>query len=345
MTRTDKVLLIYTGGTIGMGINPETKALEPLDFSELMKKMPEFSYLETDVDVMQFNPPIDSSDMDVASWAQLVRVIAENYDRYDGFVILHGTDTMAYTASALSFMLENLTKPVILTGSQLPIGQLRTDGKENLMTSIELASAHHDDGSACVPEVCIYFSGKLLRGNRSTKKNADGFNAFSSFNYPHLCDAGVNFVFHDHDILKPDYSRPMTPHFEMGSSVVVFSLFPGIREDIVRQVLDGPQPRAMVMRTFGSGNAPRYPWFTKLLSDATRRGVVVVNISQCAAGRVEMARYETGYGLQQAGVTSGYDSTVEAAITKLMFLQAQTDDPEEIRAAMNRNIVGEITIR
>ena len=236
--RLNKVLLIYTGGTIGMGCNRETGALEPLNFDHLLSNFPEFALLQTDVDTYQFTPPIDSSDMSLRRWAQLVRIIADNYDKYDGFVVLHGTDTMSYTASALSFMLENLTKPVILTGSQLPIGQLRTDGKENLLTSIELASAFGEDGRPMVPEVCIYFSGRLLRGNRSTKESADGFNAFNSFNYPHLCEAGVEFHFNPHYILKPDYTKPMIPHMAMDPNVVVFSLFPGIQENIARHMLD-----------------------------------------------------------------------------------------------------------
>ena len=228
--RTNKVLLIYTGGTIGMGKNAQTGALEPLDFRHLVENVPEFDLLQTDVGIYQFDPPIDSSDMDPTMWAKLVNIISENYNKYDGFVILHGTDTMSYTASALSFMLENLTKPVILTGSQLPIGELRTDGKENLLSSLELASAHHEDGTAMVPEVCIYFSGRLLRGNRSTKQNADGLDAFESFNFPHLCNAGVNFNFQEHHILKPDYSKPMVPHTQLDSHVMVFSLFPGLEE-------------------------------------------------------------------------------------------------------------------
>ena len=248
-----RVLLIYTGGTIGMGCNAKTGALEPLRFDQLSKQMPELEQISADIDVHQFAPPIDSSDMTPRLWSHLVRIIADNYEQYDGFVILHGTDTMAYTASALSFMLENLTKPVILTGSQLPIGQLRTDGKENLITSIEIASAKHDDGRPVVPEVCIYFSGKLLRGNRSTKINADGFNAFDSFNYPHLADAGVTIVYHDEFILKPDYDKPMTPHFALDPNVVVFTLFPGIQDNIVRHVLDAPELRAIVMRSYGSG--------------------------------------------------------------------------------------------
>lgn len=340
---SDKVLIIYTGGTIGMGINPQTGALEPLDFNHLVESMPEFKQLQTGVEVYQFTPPIDSSDMSPRLWAQLVRIISERYDRYDGFVILHGTDTMAYTASALSFMMENLTKPVILTGSQLPIGQLRTDGKENLITSVELASLKDRNGHAKVPEVCIYFSGRLLRGNRSTKKNADGFNAFETFNYPHLCDAGVNFTFHDHHILQPDFSKPMIPHFAMDHNVVVFSLFPGIQESIIRHVLDAPELRGIVMRSYGSGNAPQRPWLTQLLTNAAHRGVVIVNISQCVAGSVEMSRYDTGYHLKKSGLVSGYDSTVEAAVTKLMFLQARHNDPHIIRSMMAKSIAGEIT--
>ena len=340
-----RVLLIYTGGTIGMGCNAKTGALEPLRFDQLSKQMPELEQISADIDVHQFAPPIDSSDMTPRLWSHLVRIIADHYERYDGFVILHGTDTMAYTASALSFMLENLTKPVILTGSQLPIGQLRTDGKENLITSIEIASAKHDDGRPVVPEVCIYFSGKLLRGNRSTKINADGFNAFDSFNYPHLADAGVTIVYHEEFILKPDYDKPMTPHFALDPNVVVFTLFPGIQDNIVRHVLDAPELRAIVMRSYGSGNAPQRPWLMKMLSDASNRGVNIINISQCAEGTVEMARYDTGYQLKNAGVISGYDSTVESAVTKLMHLQGHYSDSNIIRMKMNQNLRGEISLR
>ena len=243
---TPKILIIYTGGTIGMGKDPVTGVLEPLDFNHLVSSMPEFKLIQAEIDVRKFDPPIDSSDMDPMRWAEIVSMIANNYNDYDGFVILHGTDTMAYTSSALSFMLENLTKPVILTGSQLPIGELRTDGKENLMTAIEIASAKDENGRPMVPEVCIFFNGKLIRGNRAIKINAEGFH------------------------------------------VIVFSLFPGIQDNIVRHVMESPDLRGIVMRTFGSGNAPHSPWIMRLLDEAAHRGVNIVNISQCLTGSVEM---------------------------------------------------------
>lgn len=342
--RTSSVLLIYTGGTIGMGSNPQTGALEPLDLKHMVAHMPELAAMETSIDTYQFTPPIDSSDMTPRLWSQLVRIISDRYRQYDGFVVLHGTDTMAYTASALSFMMENLTKPVVLTGSQLPIGQLRTDGKENLITSIEIAAARHQDGSPFVPEVCIYFNGRLLRGNRSTKVNADGFDAFKSFNYPALGESGVNITYFEERILKPDFTRPMMPHFALDANVIVFSLFPGLQEDLIRHVVDAPELRSIVMRSFGSGNAPRQSWLAALLRRATERGITVVNVSQCMSGHVEMGRYGTGYQLKQAGVVSGGDSTVEAAVTKLMFLQGMFSDPHLVRSYMSRSIAGEITL-
>ncbi len=339
-----KVLLIYTGGTIGMVRNPHTKALEPFDFEHLLNHVPELRQFDTEISTYQFDPPIDSSDMSPLRWTDLSHVIADRYDDYDGFVVLHGTDTMAYTASALSFMLENLTKPVIFTGSQLPIGQMRTDGKENLITSIEIAAAHHQDGTAIVPEVGIYFNGHLLRGNRTTKQSAEEFNAFESFNYPHLVDAGVNISYHEDAIRKPDFSKPMMPHFRLDNNVIIFSLFPGIREDLIRHIISTPNLKSIVMRTFGSGNAPQNPWLISALREASKRGKVVINISQCMQGAVEMNRYDTGFQLKEAGVISGYDSTVESAVTKLMFLQSHYDDPELVRKYMQQCIRGEITV-
>lgn len=337
-----RVLLIYTGGTIGMDENPQTGALEPLDFDHLVECVPEFKRISVKVDTHQFVPPIDSSDMQPANWVQIVEIIEKNYDDYSGFVILHGTDTMAYTASALSFMLENLTKPVVLTGSQLPIGKLRTDGKENLITSIEIAAAYKDE-LPIVPEVCIYFSGKLLRGNRATKINAEGFAAFDSFNYPHLGDAGINIHYHEANILKPDFTKPLVTHKEIDPNVVVFSLFPGVQESIISHVTDAPELRSVVMRTYGSGNAPQQPWMFELLKKATEKGVNIINVSQCLSGRVEMERYGTGFHLSQAGVISGEDATVEATVTKLMVLQGELKDQQKVREAMQKPLAGEFT--
>lgn len=339
-----RILIIYTGGTIGMGKNVETGILEPLDFNHLVSSMPEFQLIQADIDVRKFDPPIDSSDMDPMRWAELVGLISNNYEEYDGFVILHGTDTMAYTASALSFMLENLTKPVILTGSQLPIGELRTDGKENLMTAIELASMKNEEERPMVPEVCIFFNGRLLRGNRAIKINAEGFHAFDSFNHPHLCDVGINFTFHDHHILTPDYDKPMVPHLKLDPNVIVFSLFPGIQDTIVRHVLESPTLRGIVMRTYGSGNAPQAPWIMRLLDQAAHRGVNIINISQCLTGSVEMSRYGAGFQLKIAHVISGRDSTVEAAVTKLMYLQGRYSDNKIVREKLQQSLAGEITL-
>ena len=339
-----KVLLIYTGGTIGMNRNQVTGALEPFDFEHLLNNVPELKQFDTQIDTYQFQPPIDSSDMSPARWTDLSHTIADHYDQYDGFVVLHGTDTMAYTASALSYMLENLTKPVVFTGSQLPIGQLRTDGKENLITSIEIAAAKNDEGKAMVPEVGIYFGGHLLRGNRTTKQSAEEFNAFESFNYPHLVDAGVNITYHSHRILTPNWGEPMKAHFRLDNNVIIFSLFPGIREDLIRHIIHTPNLKSIVMRTFGSGNAPQSPWLLQALKEGTRAGKVIVNISQCMQGQVEMSRYGCGYHLQEAGVISGRDSTVEAAVTKLMFLQSLYDDPEQVRHYMEQSIRGELTL-
>lgn len=341
---TPKILIIYTGGTIGMGKDATTGTLEPLDFNHLVSSMPEFQLIQADINVRKFDPPIDSSDMDPLGWAEIVTIISNNYDDYDGFVILHGTDTMAYTASALSFMMQNLTKPVILTGSQLPIGELRTDGKENMMTAIEIACMKNEEGHPMVPEVCIFFNGKLLRGNRSTKINAEGFHAFDSFNYPHLCDVGINFSFHDHHILEPNYDKPMVPHLKMDPNVIVFSLFPGIQDSIVRHVLESPSLRGIVMRTYGSGNAPHAPWIMRLLDQAAHRGVNIVNISQCLTGSVEMERYGAGFQLKIAHVISGHDCTIEAAVTKLMHLQGRYTDNKIVREKMELSLAGEITI-
>lgn len=337
------VLLIYTGGTIGMIENPETGALESFNFDHLLNQVPELKRFNYRISSYQFDPPIDSSDMEPAFWAKLVKIISNNYEFFDGFVILHGTDTMSYTASALSFMLENLSKPVILTGSQLPIGTLRTDGKENLITAIEIAAARNSDGGPMVPEVCIFFENHLMRGNRTIKINAENFNAFRSCNYPPLARAGIHIKFEAGLIRKPDLSKPLKPHYLFDTNVVILTLFPGIQEEIITSLLHVPGLKAAVLKTYGSGNAPQKAWLVQQLKEATERGIVIVNITQCTSGAVEMERYETGIQLLQAGVISGYDSTPEAAVTKLMFLLGHGLSNAKVRELMNSNLAGEIT--
>lgn len=341
------VLIIYTGGTIGMVENPLTGAHEPLDFSHLLSHVPELQNVSVNFNTIQFDPPLDSANMNPELWANMVHLIVDNYDLYDGFVVLHGTDTMAYTAAALSYMLQNLTKPVILTGSQLPIGVLRTDGKENLITSIEIAAAKDRIGQPMVPEVCIYFQGLLLRGNRAKKLSSEEFNAFTSPNYPPLARVGVHITWAHHHINHINYitrEGNLTPYYKMGSDVVVLRLFPGITEDTIKGILHIPSLKAVVLETYGAGNAMTYDWFLAALSDAVKRGITIVNVTQCLGGSVEMGIYETGNRLSKAGVIGSKDMTTEATIVKLMFLLGQGYNQSEIEELMLQNISGEITI-
>lgn len=343
-TSLTSVLIIYTGGTIGMAQNPVTGALEPFNFHHLLDNVPELRLLGSSISTIQFEPPIDSSEIEPSQWARLVSLISENYDLFDGFVVLHGTDTMAYTASAVSFMLENLSKPVIFTGSQLPIGVLRTDGKENLITAIEIASAKYPDGRPIVPEVCIFFENSLMRGNRTSKISAENFNAFASPNYPLLAQVGVHISYDESEIRRPDDTLPLKAHFLMDTNIAVLKLYPGISRQAVHQILNIPGLKGVVMETFGAGNAPKCEWFLSELRTAIQRGIVIVNVTQCNSGSVQMGLYSTGNTLLGCGVLSGYDSTTEAAIAKLMFLFGHGLSSKEVAAAMNRSFVGEITI-
>ena len=337
------ILLIYTGGTIGMIENPVTGALENFSFAQLKKHVPEMQRFSFHIDSCQFEKPMDSSDMDAKAWRKLVDIIYRNYEKYTGFVVLHGTDTMAFTASALSFMLRGLTKPVILTGSQLPIGVIRTDGKENLLTSLEIAAAQRPDGSPMVQEVCVYFENKLMRGNRTTKLNAEDFNAFRSYNYPDLATVGIHIRYNQNAIHEAEKNVPLQFLTDMNTNVAILKLFPGIQETVVRSVLSISGLKGVVLETYGSGNAPRKGWLIDCLSQASRRGVVIVNVTQCKSGMVDMDRYETGYQLKSAGVLSGYDITTEAALTKLMFLFGQGLSVDQVREQMLHSMVGEIS--
>jgi len=336
--------MIYTGGTVGMVQNQTTGTLEPFKFEQLMENLPELKRFGFDIATVQFSPPIDSSDIDPSHWELLVKIISEGYDKYDGFVVLHGTDTMSYTASALSFMLEGLSKPVILTGSQLPIGVIRTDGKENLITAAEIAAAKNVEGKPLVPEVCIFFERHLMRGNRTTKVNIENFSAFRSYNYPPLAVAGVHIKYNEHRIHYSKNTTALTPHFRMDTNVATLRIFPGITEQAVATVLSTPNLKGLVLETFGSGNAPRREWLIQQLKKAAERDIVAVNISQCPAGSVNMRHYETGQQLLSAGVLSGYDCTAEAALTKLMFLFGKGLHAKEVRELLQQSISGEVTV-
>ncbi len=339
------VLIIYTGGTIGMVQNPVTGAHEPLDFSHLLSHVPELQSVSVNFNTIQFDPPLDSANMNPTLWANMAHVIVDNYNKYDGFVVLHGTDTMAYTASALSYMLQNLTKPVILTGSQLPIGVLRTDGKENLITSIEIAASKDRIGMPMVPEVCIYFQGLLLRGNRAKKLSSEEFNAFTSPNYPPLARVGVHITWAHHHINHISNEEHIRPFYRMGTNVVVLRLFPGITKETIEGILSIPSLRGVVLETYGAGNAMTYDWFLNALHKAVKRGIIIVNVTQCLGGSVEMGIYETGNQLSKAGVIGSKDMTTEATVVKLMFLLGQGYSQFEIEKLMLENISGEITIQ
>jgi len=336
------ILIIYTGGTIGMIKNPETGSLQPFNFDGVYEQIPELKRFHYALDFHCFDPLIDSSNMHPDHWVQLADVIEKNYASFDGFVVLHGSDTMAYTASALSFMLENLNKPVIFTGSQLPLGVLRTDGRENFITAIELA-ASREENTPMIPEVCIYFENQLMRANRTVKYNAENFNAFVSPNYPVLAEAGVYLKFNRHNILKPNFKN-LKVHQTLNRQVGILKVFPGMTREYVQAILYQAGLKAVVLETFGSGNAPTDDWFLNEMRHAIDSGLIVVNVSQCPAGAVDQGKYDTSLTLKKIGVLSGFDSTTEAMLTKLMYLLGQNPNQNKLRASLNTAIRGEISV-
>ncbi|MBR5385688.1 MAG: asparaginase [Bacteroidales bacterium] len=342
--RKSSVLLIYTGGTIGMKQDIHDQTLKPFDFSQILDEVPELGKFAMKIDSFTFDPPIDSSDVEPGFWLKIAGIIKENYDIYDGFVILHGTDTMAYSASALSFMLDGLAKPVVFTGSQLPIGVPRTDGKENLISAVEIASAKDASGHAIVPEVCIYFNSKLMRGNRATKVSSENFAAFSSPNYPLLAEVGINIRYNTDAIRKPrDWYQPVTVAGRLDTRVSILKMHPGITPEVVRYFLCAPETRAVIIETYGSGNAPSAAWFLDIVKEASALGKILVNVTQCLAGTVDMDIYAGGKAMSRAGVISGHDSTTESALAKLFYLMGRSDDNEWVKDVMQRNLKGEIS--
>ena len=319
-----------------------SQALVPADMETFKAYMPELFAGDIEVDIQAFDPLLDSSDVAPESWAKMAQMVYDHYDAYDGFVILHGTDTMSYSASALSFMLENLGKPVVFTGSQLPVGVLRSDAKENLLTAIEIAAAKDEDGNAIVPEVTIYFEDRLFRANRTTKRNAEHFSAFNSYNYPALAKAGVHITYQPHLVHYSDLNAPLKIHTAYDTNVAVLKLFPGIQPQTVKAVLHIKGLKAVVMETFGAGNAPTAKWLYKELKAAVDKGVIIVNKTQCNTGSVEMGLYAVSLNLMKAGVLSGYDITTEALLTKMMLLLGET--PEKAKELLGKELCGEMTV-
>ncbi len=337
-----KVLLIYTGGTIGMIQDPKSGQLKPFDFKHLSEQIPELNKFDIDLSSVSFDRPIDSSDMHPAIWIDLVGIIENNYKKFDGFVILHGSDTMSFTASALSFMLENLNKPVILTGSQLPIGIIRTDGKENLITAIEIAAAKQN-GRPIITEVCIYFEYQLYRGNRTHKFNSENFQAFQSANYPILAEAGVHIKY-NYSALKKATDKKLRIHTDLNSDIAILKLFPGITPNVVNAILNIKNNRAVILESYGSGNCSTEKWFIEALKKSVEKGIIILNVTQCNAGAVEQGKYETSAELTSAGVIGGNDITTEAAVAKLMFLLGSYNDSKKIKRNLTFNLQGEITV-
>jgi L-asparaginase len=342
MAKIPHILLIYTGGTIGMVKDYKTGALKTFNFDKLLNHIPEINHLKCTINSVSLNEPIDSSNMNPDNWVLIAEIIEDNYESYDGFVILHGSDTMSYTASAISFMFENLAKPVIFTGSQLPIGDLRTDAKENLITSIEIAASQEND-KPIISEVCLYFEYKLYRANRTIKINAEHFEAFTSPNFPALGESGVHLKFNKQLINKPKEVKPLKVRKKLDNNIVILKIFPGITKAVVESILTIPKLRGVVLETYGSGNAPTEKWFVNLLKNASEKGIHIVNVTQCAGGNVIMGQYETSIELEKIGIISGNDITTESAIAKLMYLLGENIPKNKFKSIFETQLRGEMT--
>ncbi|WP_019670673.1 asparaginase [Eudoraea adriatica] len=342
MGKKVRILLIYTGGTIGMVKDYPSGTLRAFDFKKLVTYIPELSQLDCKIESISFKQPIDSSDMNPSHWVEIASIIEKHYDSYDGFVVLQGSDTMSYSSSALSYMLENLSKPVIFTGSQLPIGDLRTDAKENLITSIQIA-ALQENSQAVIQEVCLYFEYKLYRANRTTKINAEHFQAFSSLNFPALAESGVHLKINRNYLLKHKKNQKLAVHKTMDTNVAIFKLFPGFSRELLHGILNIPNLKALVFETYGAGNAPTDEWLLSDLKEAIKKGLHIVNVTQCSGGSVIMGRYSTSEELRKIQLIDGSDITSEAAITKLMYLLGSGVSHKSFRTIFETSLRGELS--
>lgn len=340
-TSKSKILLIYTGGTIGMVKDYKTGSLKAFDFSNLEKQIPELKQIDCSISSWSFDDPIDSSTITPDHWVDLVELIESKYEDYDGFVVLHGSDTMSYTASAVSFMIEHLHKPIIFTGSQLPIGDLRTDAKENLITAIEIAALTHN-GTAVVQEVGLYFEYKLYRANRSTKISAAHFNAFTSPNYPALIESGVSLEVNESTLYRPDQSKSTIFYKSLNNSIVLIKLFPGLSEEVLKSLLQSDGLKGVIIESFGAGNAPMFDWFKTLINKLINKGVFVVNITQCFGGSVLPSHYETSLARINSNIVNGKDMTTEAALAKMMFLFGDNIEYSPFKKTFEEEIRGEM---